>query len=356
MTSNLTPVTEYVRGRSREHEPPDPNNRFMDHSVRFMDALGRVWGMWAMSSSRHTPTTYELRTLAADPVFPAAPLLRHEAEWAWWNAMIGPMHEADLKPSRALEQPPTEDDFESVEMTEEDRRREARIAELADSKYETSRVKGWRWLLDRRHVGLLDISYDSKTEEARRAGFDVLAYPRPWPVKVLDPNVTVSRLIKPYDGSMNPLPEAQHLPVFDLDLPAYTIPSSTPGHTHLYINRPISTEHYQGILDALVAAGLVQEGFARRLHVDGYCTLRLPWVRKDPVSEPEPGQEPPLRPTCDTCGGTYRVPLAPGQTPGPTDRDGKTSCSDCRPLPQPVPTCSTCGGWGACIDCAGLDL
>lgn len=74
----------------------------------------------------------------------------------------------------------------------------------------------------------------------------------------------------------------EHKPVIDIDVPISVIPSSTPGHSHLYINHFVSWDEYCNLLDALVECGIVEEGYARSSKARGYTAVRLPWVRKQP--------------------------------------------------------------------------
>ena len=72
----------------------------------------------------------------------------------------------------------------------------------------------------------------------------------------------------------------KHWPVIDIDLPIRVVASSTPGHNHLYIDVPMDTETFMNLLDALVAAGLVEDGFARGSRRRGHADLRLPHIHK----------------------------------------------------------------------------
>ncbi len=78
-----------------------------------------------------------------------------------------------------------------------------------------------------------------------------------------------------------------HRPVIDLDLPAQLVPSSTPGHHHLYIDKPMAWDVYMRLLVALADAGLVERGYVGATERRGYSAVRLPWVRKgdDPLAE-----------------------------------------------------------------------
>lgn len=71
-----------------------------------------------------------------------------------------------------------------------------------------------------------------------------------------------------------------HKPVIDLDLAAKLVPSSTPGHFHLFIDREMPWETYVELLEALVKAGLVEPGYVDASRERGYTAVRLPWVRK----------------------------------------------------------------------------
>lgn len=52
-----------------------------------------------------------------------------------------------------------------------------------------------------------------------------------------------------------------HKPVIDLDFPCRLIPSSTPGHFHLYIDEEMSWEACLQMLEGLLNAGLIQQGW-----------------------------------------------------------------------------------------------
>ena len=76
-----------------------------------------------------------------------------------------------------------------------------------------------------------------------------------------------------------------HKLLLDIDMPAKLLPSSTPGHHHLYIDHEIEQGAYFRLLDALVEVGLIQPGYAAASKARGYTALRLPWVKKDKKEE-----------------------------------------------------------------------
>ena len=80
--------------------------------------------------------------------------------------------------------------------------------------------------------------------------------------------------------SDDPTNPDKHWPVIDFDLPIHVVHSSTPGHNHLYIDYPMDTKTFMGLLDALVAAGLVEQGFAEGSRRRGHADLRLPHIKK----------------------------------------------------------------------------
>lgn len=82
-----------------------------------------------------------------------------------------------------------------------------------------------------------------------------------------------------------------HALLLDLDVPAWLVPSSTKGHSHLYVDVKIPTSTYYTLLDALADAGVIQRGYANSSKRRGGTSLRLPWVKKPDTAEkptPEP--------------------------------------------------------------------
>jgi hypothetical protein len=67
-----------------------------------------------------------------------------------------------------------------------------------------------------------------------------------------------------------------HEPVLDLDVPHLYVPSSTPGHAHLFINKRMDQEQYGTILRALQRAGVLEAGYVNRFLDDGQTFVRLP--------------------------------------------------------------------------------
>lgn len=75
-------------------------------------------------------------------------------------------------------------------------------------------------------------------------------------------------------------PGHHHTIMLDLDVPAQMIPSSTPGHSHLYIDVVNDWDTYCKLLDALVAANVLEAGYVRASKARGFTALRLPWIKK----------------------------------------------------------------------------
>jgi hypothetical protein len=74
-----------------------------------------------------------------------------------------------------------------------------------------------------------------------------------------------------------------HYPAIDLDFPAELIPSSTPGHFHLYLDAPMSWEQYIVLLAALADAGVISRNYYELSLRDKQTLLRLPHVKKNPA-------------------------------------------------------------------------
>lgn len=85
----------------------------------------------------------------------------------------------------------------------------------------------------------------------------------------------------------DPHAEPVHALLIDLDLPAWLVPSSTPGHSHLYVDTAIQQSVYFRLLDALADAGVIQRGYAASSKARGGTALRLPWIKK-PNTTPSP--------------------------------------------------------------------
>jgi len=90
--------------------------------------------------------------------------------------------------------------------------------------------------------------------------------------------------IDPFFGLLNG--GDRHKVVLDIDLPVTVLPSTTPGHHHLFIDHEVAWDDYVNLLEALVTCGLVEPGYVNASKQRGYSCVRLPWVKK--VEPPEP--------------------------------------------------------------------
>jgi hypothetical protein len=66
-----------------------------------------------------------------------------------------------------------------------------------------------------------------------------------------------------------------HRPVLDIDVPAYLVPSSRPGHSHLYVNVEISEDKYFNLLDVLADCGILEKGYAGVSRARGASAVRV---------------------------------------------------------------------------------
>lgn len=74
--------------------------------------------------------------------------------------------------------------------------------------------------------------------------------------------------------------EKLHAPVLDLDFPAFLIESSTAGHYHLYLDKPVTWYRYKRLLRAMYKAGLINKGWYKTSKRRKATFLRLPEVQK----------------------------------------------------------------------------
>jgi len=74
----------------------------------------------------------------------------------------------------------------------------------------------------------------------------------------------------------------KHMVMFDCDVPVVVVPSSTPGHSHLYFpSSYVSKDMLFVLFDALADAGIVERGYVAASKARGFAALRLPWVHKN---------------------------------------------------------------------------
>lgn len=83
--------------------------------------------------------------------------------------------------------------------------------------------------------------------------------------------------------------DGMHMPALDIDLPCRLVPSTTEGHFHLYIDKPMFLETYRKLVEALVEAGIVEGAWVDHLERNKMTTLRLPG-RKKPRRATSSGQ------------------------------------------------------------------
>lgn len=74
-----------------------------------------------------------------------------------------------------------------------------------------------------------------------------------------------------------------HRPVLDIDFPATVIPSTTPGHGHLYIDKLLTWDQYEKLLNVLAEVGIIEQGYAGASIARQHTAVRLPWVRKKEI-------------------------------------------------------------------------
>lgn len=77
-------------------------------------------------------------------------------------------------------------------------------------------------------------------------------------------------------------PDKRHAIVLDIDHDSWLVKSSTPGHYHLYIDVPegIHQREWERVMQALAAAGVIEDGYMRASLERGHSDVRLPWIKK----------------------------------------------------------------------------
>lgn len=72
-----------------------------------------------------------------------------------------------------------------------------------------------------------------------------------------------------------------HMPVLDIDVEHALVPSSTVGHSHLYLNVACTWEDYVEFLQAAAKCGILEKGYVDVSIRKGYTAVRLPWVQRE---------------------------------------------------------------------------
>jgi hypothetical protein len=72
----------------------------------------------------------------------------------------------------------------------------------------------------------------------------------------------------------------RHAPVLDIDVPHLVVDSSTPGHSHIYIDVPMSWWRYRMLLRQMWKCGIIEEGYYKASVRRKHTSVRLPWVDK----------------------------------------------------------------------------
>jgi hypothetical protein len=71
-----------------------------------------------------------------------------------------------------------------------------------------------------------------------------------------------------------------HKVFLDLDCEHWYVPSSTPGHGHLYINVNMRRKDLDWLMGQLYRFGIVSSGWKGQLENRQANTFRLPWIKK----------------------------------------------------------------------------
>ena len=74
--------------------------------------------------------------------------------------------------------------------------------------------------------------------------------------------------------------EEEHQVVLDIDWPAMLLDSSTEGHHHLIIQKPMGWEDYKKLLKVMGEVGLLEEGYVEASINRHGSYIRTPWSKK----------------------------------------------------------------------------
>ena len=83
-----------------------------------------------------------------------------------------------------------------------------------------------------------------------------------------------------YNLIISQLPNGKHAPVLDIDVPHQLVPSSTPGHSHLYVDVECDWDDYVAFLEAAAKIGVIEEGYAKASKHRGFTPHRKSGLQK----------------------------------------------------------------------------
>jgi hypothetical protein len=72
----------------------------------------------------------------------------------------------------------------------------------------------------------------------------------------------------------------RHRPVLDIDFPCAVVPSTTPGHFHLYLDKELTWPQYRKVLEVLGEVGILEPGYVNVSVERKHTAVRVPWIRK----------------------------------------------------------------------------
>lgn len=112
----------------------------------------------------------------------------------------------------------------------------------------------------------------SEEDRESRDDYEVIRY------TVLVP--TTDRAKATYVSSRLRTNKRMHAPALDLDIPAALVPSTTPGHAHLYLDVEMNWVTYRRLLKALAKAGVIEKSWAKASIQSQQTLVRPPWLLK----------------------------------------------------------------------------
>lgn len=101
-----------------------------------------------------------------------------------------------------------------------------------------------------------------------------------------------ANLISSIDRTQDVEGVVMHRPTLDIDMDCSLFRSSTPGHWHLLIEKPMPYRDYLKLLKVLVEVGIVEAGFANSAIRRGATFVRKPGITKKASSEAPADGEP----------------------------------------------------------------
>jgi hypothetical protein len=132
------------------------------------------------------------------------------------------------------------------------------------------------------HAPILDIDFSAEVVRLANRKYAAVYFNKIIPFKKFSDFLEVLQAVGLVSGDFRKLaewmiqPASGYVSILEVEFPIQLIPSTTPGHYHLYLDRKISWEQYILVLESAHEAGIINKGFYEMSIKNGQSMVLLP--------------------------------------------------------------------------------